>query len=116
MGTGRVAVAALLGLLACLRRREQVAGAFLVGIVSVCLRLVIASSLAPAAVSAPLDASLEAAWTGDVTSLGATDGGMQRAVVVVRTDDAGDQRHGSHERQPMAHLRVAAALSLGRGG
>ena len=90
------AAAALLGLLACFQRRRRAVGALLVGVVTVCLRLAIAGWLAPVAAPAPLDAGV-ARWSGDVTSLGATDGGMQRAVLLVRGDDtsgAGATRGG----------------------
>ena len=82
-------VVALLCLVGCLRHQRRAAAATLVGIAAICLRLALAGTVAPDVAPPSLGTVSTATWSGDVTSLGSTDGGMQRVALVVRAASAG---------------------------
>ena len=85
---GSLAVMPAAVLLARSQRTRQ--AALLVGIGSIGLRLAVGGLTAPVVVSPP-SVSQDGAWTAQVLTLGATDGGKQRAFLLV--DAAQDRTH-----------------------
>lgn len=110
LGLGCLAVAAAVA--RTTRRPGTVA--FLVGAGTVALRIGLAGILAPPASAGPLVSTWGGAWSAQVTSLGSTAGGVQRAVLLVHPADDANSPPAVTTTSPPPALALTAYATLPR--